>query len=81
VAAVEPPARLLLAGRHRFSVYELEFEIAELAEGRSEVCAITRAAFPGAAGSLYRAAVIGSRFHKVAVRGMLGPVRSRAERA
>ena len=81
VAAAEPPRRLLLEGRHRFSVYELEFEIEDRGPGRSAVCATTRAAFPGAAGRLYRAAVIGSRFHRLALRGMLGPVRARAERA
>ena len=80
-ASSEPPRRLLLEGRHRFSVYELEFEIEDRDGGRSAVCATTRAAFPGAAGRVYRAAVIGSRFHRLALRGILGPVRSRAERA
>ena len=81
VAASEPPRRLLLEGRHRFSVYELEFEIEDRGGGRSALSATTRAAFPGAAGRVYRAAVIGSRFHRLALRGMLGPVRTRAERA
>jgi hypothetical protein len=81
VAVAEPPRRLLLEGRHRFSVYELEFEIEDRGPGGSALCATTRAAFPGAAGRLYRAVVIGTRFHRLALRGMLGPVRARAERA
>jgi hypothetical protein len=78
VAASEPPRRLLLEGRHRFSTYELEFHVRQDARG-SELCAETRAAFPGLTGRLYRAAVIGSRGHRLAVGGMLRTVKQRAE--
>lgn len=78
VAASEPPRRLLLEGRHRYSSYELEFHVRQEARG-SELCAETRAAFPGLSGRLYRAAVIGSRGHRLAVGGMLRAVKQRAE--
>jgi hypothetical protein len=81
VGAAEPPRRLLLEGRHRFSVYELEFEIEPAGDGRSTLAGITRAAFPGAAGRLYRLAVIDAGTHRLAMRRMLGAIRSRAERA
>ena len=79
VVAAEPPRRWCLEGRHRFSVYALEFRIEEPAPGRSRLCAVSRAAFPGWRGSLYRALVIGSGGHRTAVRRMLRSVKRRAE--
>jgi hypothetical protein len=79
VARAEPPARLLLAGRHRFSRYSLEFIVDEVDDGRSLLRAVTRAEFPGPAGRAYRGLVIGTRLHVVAVRSMLAGMRARAE--
>jgi hypothetical protein len=78
VASSQAPSRLLLDGRHRFSAYELEFEVRALPDGRSELSAATRAAFPGA-GRLYRAAVIGSGAHGRVVARMLRGVKERAD--
>ena len=75
------PAELALAGRHRFSDYSLTFEIDDLGDGRSRLRAITHAAFPGAVGRVYRALVIGTRGHVVAVRSILTSIRRRAEGA
>ena len=65
-----PGQRLALRGRHLFSIYQLIFELADSSTG-TEVRAITRAAFPGLHGTVYRALVIGSGGHKVVVRRML----------
>ena len=74
VAERQPPARLVLAGRHRFSIYELAFTVEPLGDRRSRLSAETRAAFPGGRGRVYRALVIGSRGHVLAVRRMLASV-------
>ena len=79
VVGAERPRRWWLEGRHRFSVYALEFRIEELGPGRSRLSAESRAAFTGWAGSLYRTLVIGSGGHRVAVRRMLRSVKVRAE--
>ncbi len=81
VVIVEPQQTLALAGRHRFSRYALVFQIDELGPSRSRLRAITRAAFPGLQGRMYRALVIGTKGHVVAVRRLLGAVQRRAERA
>ena len=75
-----PPAELVLAGRHRFSSYALIFRIDDLGDGRSRVRAESRAVFPGAAGTVYRALVLGSGGHVFGVRRLLGAVRGDAER-
>lgn len=79
VARAAPPRELALAGAHRFARYALIVRV-DATERGSRVRAVTRAAFPGAAGALYRAAVIGTRGHAIAVRRILGAVRRRAER-
>jgi hypothetical protein len=66
VAAAEPGRRLELRGRHRFARYALTFEL-----GDGEIRALTHAEFPGVAGRLYRAAVIGSGGHRWIARSML----------
>ena len=81
VATVQRPLRLGLEGRHRFSQYRLEFALDDLTEGRTRLRAGTWAAFPGARGRAYRAAVIGTRGHVLVVRRMLGAVGHRARRA
>ena len=80
VAAEQPPHLLSLAGRHRFSDYVLDLRVASHPdrEGRSRVTAVTYADFPGPRGRAYRAAVIGSRGHVVAVRRILAAIRERA---
>jgi hypothetical protein len=79
VDASEPPARLLLAGRHRFSDYEVEFRIDSLGDDRSRLTAETRAAFPGI-GRIYGMLVIGLRFHVLVAKRLLGRVRAAAEK-
>jgi hypothetical protein len=80
-AAVETGHTLALRGRHRFSKYELHFELEPVPGGLTRLRALTWAAFPGLSGHLYRAAVIGSGGHRVAVRRILGKVAYRAEGA
>ncbi|MFI2651475.1 hypothetical protein [Micromonospora fulviviridis] len=79
VAEVVPGRRLRLAGRHRFSRYVLQFDLADRADG-TLVSARTYAEFPGLHGGLYRLLVIGSGGHRLAVRRMLRDIRDRAER-
>jgi hypothetical protein len=78
IGAAEPPALLVVAGRHRFSRYGIVVRI-EPADGGARCIAETRAAFPGPHGALYRLAVIGSGGHAVAVRRLLGRVAALAE--
>lgn len=70
VAEAAPPARLAFTGHHRFSRYALTFTL-DPVDGGSRLSAETRAAFPGVLGFGYRAAVIGTRMHRVMVRRML----------
>jgi hypothetical protein len=79
VARSVRPAVLALLGQHRFSRYALIFRI-EKTDAGVRLRAETRADFPGAKGRVYRGLVIGTRGHVVAVRRMLGTVKSRAER-
>jgi hypothetical protein len=74
-------AELALEGEHRFSRYELTFRTDRLAQDRSRLRAETRADFPGPAGRVYRALVIGTRGHVVAVRRMLVATKRHAEAA
>ena len=73
VVEAEPGSRLALRGRHRFSEYQLTFV---LEDGRLR--AQTHAAFPGVLGRLYRAAVIGTRGHRLVTRRLLQQVARRA---
>jgi SnoaL-like domain len=73
------PSVLALLGQHRFSRYALVFRIDRLGIGRSRLRAESRAEFPGVRGRAYRALVIGSRAHVLAVRRMLTSIRHRAE--
>ncbi|MDQ6915974.1 MAG: hypothetical protein M3155_09220, partial [Actinomycetota bacterium] len=74
----DAPRELALEGTHSFSEYALTFRVSEIGPGRARVSAETRAAFPGAAGRLYRAAVIGTGAHLVAMGRLLRAVRRRA---
>jgi hypothetical protein len=80
VTGAEPPSELVLEGEHRFSRYALILRIVPTGGGTCRVTAETRAEFPGLQGSLYRAAVIGTRAHVVIVRRLLQAIRVRAER-
>jgi hypothetical protein len=70
VSAAEPGERVVYAGRHRFSQYELVFELTPV-DDRTRLTAVTLARFPGLRGRVYRALVIGSRGHRLAVHRML----------
>jgi hypothetical protein len=77
ITRADRPEILTLEGRHRFSRYRLSFRLR--ADGRSTVVsAESRAAFPGAAGRAYRAVVVGSHRHVVAVRRMLARIAAAA---
>ena len=80
VAEARPPQELDLRGEHRFSRYALVYRIDELPGDRSRLRAETLAEFPGLRGRAYRALVIGTRGHVLAVRGILRAVKRRAER-
>lgn len=73
-----PPLQLALKGRHLFAEYKLVFELAEDGPGRTLVTARTWAAFPGVSGTVYRALVIGTGGHRVAVRRMLKGIAAQA---
>ena len=66
-----PMHRLALAGRHLFAVYRLVFELDDRGPGRTRLAARSWADFPGVPGKVYRAIVIGTGGHRVAVRRLL----------
>lgn len=63
--------RLELSGRHRFARYRLVFSLSEQRNHALKLSATSYAAFPGARGRLYRALLLGSGGHVLAVRHML----------
>jgi len=73
-----PPERLALKGRHLFATYRWVFELDAEAPQRTCVRAATWADFPGLQGKLYRALVIGTGGHRVAVRATLKRIASQA---
>jgi hypothetical protein len=79
VARAEPGTLLALVGRHRYSEYALVFHLAADGVG-TRLRAETRARFPGNAGRLYRAAVIGTRGHVLMTMRLLTAVKRSAER-
>jgi len=79
VAEVEPLRLLTLRGTHRFSEYELRFELELSTSGGICLHARSSAAFPHLKGRIYRALVIGSRGHRVGVRRILAHVQRQAE--
>jgi hypothetical protein len=66
IAERMPTDRLVLAGRHRFSRYQLAFDLSDAADDATYLRATTHAEFPGVRGRVYRALVIGTRLHVVA---------------
>jgi len=79
VVRAQPGSELALVGRHRYSEYALVFRLNGNG-GTTRVRAETRARFPGTAGRLYRAAVIGTRMHVLVTMRLLGGIKRRAER-
>ncbi len=80
VDSAEPPHRLALTGQHRFSRYALTVSLRAIDPAHTEVTARTDAEFPGVAGRVYRALVIDSRAHVLAMRYILRKIARRAER-
>lgn len=72
------PQRLTLRGGHRFSSYELMFELDSAGEEACVLRARSSAEFPGWAGRAYRAAVIGSGAHRLLVPRLLRRIARRA---
>src|ERR1700761_4587451 len=81
VAALIPERLLALRGSHHFSDYELAFRLEPLGGVRTRLVAETRAEFPGVKGRAYRALVIGTHMHVLAVRRVQRGVAKRLERA
>ncbi|MGH2922847.1 MAG: hypothetical protein ACRDKH_02305, partial [Solirubrobacterales bacterium] len=75
------PAALALEGEHRFSRYGLIWSVEPTRDRKTLLRAETRAEFRGVKGRIYRALVIGTRLHVLAVRRLLGAVKRRAEKA
>jgi hypothetical protein len=72
------PGRFALNGRHPFAVYRWVFELADEPAHRTRVRALTWADFPGTHGKAYRALVIGTGGHRVAVRWTLNRIAAAA---
>jgi hypothetical protein len=75
-----PMHRFALTGRHLFAVYKLVFELDDLdglddlAPARTHLSARSWAEFPGVHGKVYRALVIGTPLHRIAVRRLLNHI-------
>lgn len=80
VAESEPPNVLVLRGSHRFSTFELRFQIQASSPEWSQISALTFAEFPGLKGQIYKTLVIRSRGHAVVAKRMLKAIAARAER-
>lgn len=79
VEEARPPTQYALKGRHPFAVYRWVFEL----DGETPQCtrlrALTFANFPGPHGKVYRALVIGTGGHRVAVRRTLRRIAATAQ--
>ncbi|GAB2699559.1 hypothetical protein [Nocardia thraciensis] len=80
VGEVHPPRRLAFEGRHRFSRYALVFSLSEAGSGHTALTAESRGEFPGPAGRVFRALVVGTGGHRMVVRRMLRRIATAAER-
>ena len=76
VTESQPELRVVLEGEHRFSRYSLTFVLHD-----KELCATTHAEFPGLRGAAYKAVLLRARGHVLAMRRLLGQIKSRAEGA
>jgi hypothetical protein len=74
----EVPRRLALRGRHRFSRYALVFELDAISEQSCTLRAQGWAEFTSVLGRAFRALVIGTGGHRLAVRRMLRGIAERA---
>jgi hypothetical protein len=63
-----PPQRFAMKGRHLFALYRWTFELDDEGPHCTRVRSATWANFPGLHGKIYRALVIGTGGHRVAVR-------------
>lgn len=79
VVTARPPVELVLAGRHRFSRYEVAGRLEPIDGATTRVHLTSRASFPGLGGRLYRLLVVRSGFHVLVVRRLLLAMRRRAE--
>jgi hypothetical protein len=77
IVSADRPHLLVVAGRHRFSRYGIVFRCEPAGKG-TRCRAESRAEFPGSAGRAYRAAVVGTGGHALAVHSLLRQVRSAA---
>ncbi len=75
----EESSVLELEGSHRFSEFTLTFRLDSLESNGSIIAAESRASFPGLHGAAYRALVVGSHGHRVAVGRLLMSVKDMAE--
>ena len=73
--------RLVLQGRHRFSTYALTFRLEPADAGQTRLRAESRAVFPGLAGGVYQALVVGTGGHVVGMRRLLSAIRRRCDGA
>jgi hypothetical protein len=73
-----PMHRFALTGRHLFAVYRLVFELDDQGPGRTRLAARSWADFPGVHGKVYRALVIGTGGHRIAVRRVLRHIAAQA---
>ena len=78
VTAAVPDERLELSGAHRFATYRLVFSISPVSSG-SLLTASSYGDFPGLRGRVYRALVVSSGGHVLAVRRMLRAIERRTE--
>ncbi len=78
VVEIQEPCRLALRGEHRFSRYALVFELDPTGTADCTLRAQSWATFPGLAGKGYRAMVIGTGGHRLAVRHLLRSIAKRA---
>lgn len=73
------PVMFAMIGSHRFANYAIVIRIDLLPGQRSRARLESRADFPGAKGRLYKALVVGTRGHVIAVRMILRILKRRAE--
>jgi hypothetical protein len=80
VDGAAPPYRIDFAGEHRFARYGLAFTTEAIGPDRTRLTLRSFAEFPGPLGRVYRGAVIGTRFHVLAVRFVLSRIARSAVR-
>ncbi|NNH74113.1 hypothetical protein HLB23_30390 [Nocardia uniformis] len=76
----DPPQRLALSGENRFTRFAVTFVLDEVDAHHTRLTADSSAEFHGLVGKIYRALVIGSGGHGLAVRYMLRRIAAEAVR-